>query len=155
MINEIAGSLDENSFDYKEELKDLPRIISEEDWTESHKREYGEYFGKRLDLVAQDKKFFYYGTRCILERSMIRNIIQEGHSLYIGINRMQKRVAELFWWPILAKEIEDCIKADRIQRMFSIPMVKVDLPGKPWAILLSILKDLLISNTDQNFYLLK
>ena len=57
VINEIADRLDGNSFDYKEELKDLPRIISEEDWTKSHKREYGEYFGKRLELVVQDWNF--------------------------------------------------------------------------------------------------
>ena len=48
VINEIADRLDENSFDYKEKL---------EDWTESHKREYGEYFGKRSDLVVQDGFF--------------------------------------------------------------------------------------------------
>ena len=31
VINEIADMLDENYFDCKEELKELPRIISEED----------------------------------------------------------------------------------------------------------------------------
>ena len=65
---------------------------------------------------------------------------------------MQKRVAELFWWPGWAKKTEDFvkgyavrIKVDRTQRSFQLRWLRWTYRENLGTRFLSILNDLLIS----------
>ena len=68
---------------------------------------------------------------------MIPNILQEAHSLHIEINRIQKRVAYLFWWAGCANKGEDFVNG------FTGKTLRVRF--------LSTLKDFLILKADRSF----
>ena len=78
--------------------------------------------------------------RVIIPRELTGVIVNLAHESHQGITRTKQRLRELYWWPLMDKQVEAVVKAcvtcqynDKSIRQNIAPMIPVQYPEKPWS----------------------
>ncbi|XP_053403100.1 uncharacterized protein K02A2.6-like [Mercenaria mercenaria] len=99
-------------------------------------REVKPYYSVR-DELSVDNGIIFRGDRCIIPKSMRREILDQLHS-HIGIEGCLKRARSCVYWPNITSQIKDFIsKCDTCQslerKQSKEPLISHSIPDRPWA----------------------
>lgn len=73
------------------------------------------YFKMRNDILVENG-IVYFNDRIVVPMSLRKEMIKILHESHQGISKTKKRAQEIFYWPGLNSEIEECItKCDKCQ----------------------------------------
>ena len=68
VINEVKTRLDEDAPEYGDELADLVKVIAADDWSESNKMKFREYWKYLSDIADNDEMLFFREDRLFPRR---------------------------------------------------------------------------------------
>ena len=77
VINKVKTRLDEDVPEYGEELAGLVKVITTDDWSESNKMKFKNYWKYLSDIAENDEMLFFKGDRFIPEKSLRTNILMK------------------------------------------------------------------------------
>ena len=88
------------------------------------------------DSLTEYGGLILFDSRLYIPKSLREKYLQRCHEGHQGINKCRRRAQEIFWWPLVTKEIADfvrncnvCIKSSAVKHQ---PMYESQLPSRPW-----------------------
>ena len=95
------------------------------------------YHAVHSELVSCDGIIFL-GNRVVVPRSMSTNMLKMIHESHLGIVKLKQRARAILYWPGMNAQIEDIVSKCAIcqsgrKAQPSEPMIKHDLPDRPWS----------------------
>ena len=135
---QVKTRLDDDVSEYGEELADLVKVITDDDWSESNMMKLKEYCKYLSDIAENDEMLFFNGDRFIPEKRLRAKILMKAHGMYVGMTRMKARIKETFWWPgwwkMLTSSSEDPVNVRwkrKLRRRFLTPLLPIKLSRNP------------------------
>ncbi len=78
--------------------------------------------------------------RIIIPRELTGVIVNIAHESHQGITRTKQRLRELYWWPLMDKQVTTvvnscvtCQNNDKSIKQKTAPLIPVKFPDKPWS----------------------
>ena len=78
--------------------------------------------------------------RIVVPRELTGVIVNLAHESHQGITRTKQRLRELYWWPLMDKQVETIVKNcvtcqcnDKSIHQRFTPLIPVQYPEKPWS----------------------
>ena len=91
------------------------------------------------ELTICDEIIMRY-DRIIVPRELTGVIVNLAHESHQGITRTKQRLRELYWWPLMDKQVmavvNSCLKCqnnDKSIKQKTAPLIPVPYPEKPWS----------------------
>ncbi len=85
------------------------------------------------DIIMRD-------DRIIIPRELTGIIVNIAHESHQGITRTKQRLRELYWWPLMDKQVTTvvnscvtCQNNDKSIKQKTAPLIPVKFPDKPWS----------------------
>ena len=78
----------------------------DDDWKESIRLEFPEFFRLRDELTLKEGLILYRGMRFLTEIENREEILDAVDGLHLGITRTRNRIREVFWWPGMTSEVK-------------------------------------------------
>ena len=90
------------------EWETLIKTVKVGTWTDEEKQRYKAYYLNRDKLIMKNKQL-YYENRFVPDYDIRKEILRRSHLSHNGIRKTYELIADLYWWPLLKKDIESMI----------------------------------------------